>query len=314
MNPFHPELRRAARLIPRFTFTPGLSRFARFVQRLRGTPAPPSAPGVTIRDVMVPGPPANPSVRVRLYSPEQGSGPRPAMLWLHGGGFIIGAPEQDQPQNIVRCRELGMVIAAVSYRLSPDDPYPAALDDAYAALRWLHGSAGELNIAPDRIAIGGNSAGAGLAAGLVLAAHDWGEVPVAFQLLFYPMLDDRTAKRADIDPARLRLWNNRSNLYGWTAYLGHEPGGDGVPDYAAPARRQQLAGLPPAWIGVGTCDLFHDEDTAYARRLSAAGVPCTLKVVDGAFHGFDLVGDKAQVVQDFRQSYMTALRQALCEA
>ena len=187
----------------------------------------------------------------------------------------------------------------------------ASLDDAYSALTWLHGRADELGIAPDRIAIGGASAGAGLAAGLVLFARDRGEVPIAFQLLIYPMLDDRTTGRADIDEASLRLWNTRSNRFGWTAYLGRAPGGEGVADYAAPARLQQLAGLPPAWIGVGTCDLFHDEDVAYARRLGEAGVPCTLEVVRGAFHGFDVVGRKAQVVRDFRESYRTAMRQAL---
>ncbi|HUD28156.1 MAG TPA: alpha/beta hydrolase fold domain-containing protein, partial [Novosphingobium sp.] len=146
--------------------------------------------------------------------------------------------------------------------------------------------------------------GAGLAAGLVLFAHDRGEIPVALQLLVYPMLDDRTALRSDVDQSNLRLWNSRSNLLGWTSYLGRAPGGDDVPDYAAPARRGDLHGLPPAWIGVGTCDLFHDEDVAYARRLREAGVPCTLVVVDGAFHGFDLVGQKARVVRDFRESYV----------
>lgn len=310
MSHFHPELRRAARLIPRFTFTPRLARFARFLQGLGGVKAPKSVPGLTIRDVLIPGPSDNPSVRVRLYSPSEPSTPRPALLWIHGGGFILGTPEQDEANIVRMCRDLDLTVAAVSYRLGPDHPFPAGLNDCYAALTWLHANADELGIARDRIAIGGNSAGAGLAAGLVLHAHDAGKVPVAFQLLIYPMLDDRTVNRTDIDQSRLRMWNSKSNVVGWTAYLGHAPGGEGVPDHAAPARRQDLRGLPPAWIGVGTCDLFHDEDVAYARRLQEAAVSCTLKVVEGAFHGFDLVGD-AQVVEDFRRSYTEAMRAVL---
>lgn len=310
MNPFHPELRGAARMIPRFSFTPGLARFARFVQRLGGVKQPKPAPDTTIRDVMIAGPPDNPSLRVRLYSPAGMKAWRPAMLWIHGGGFILGTPEQDEANIVGMCRDLDLVVAAVSYRLAPDHPYPAALNDCHAALTWLYDSADELGIAKDRIAIGGNSAGAGLAAGLVLYAHDDRRVPVAFQLLIYPMLDDRTTKRTDIDQARLRLWTSKSNLLGWTSYLGQEPGGEDVPDYAAPARRKRLDGLPPAWIGVGTCDLFHDEDVTYAARLREAGVPCTLKVVEGAFHGFDLAG-KAKVVAEFRESYVEGMRSVL---
>lgn len=311
MAEFHPELRRAARIIPRFGFTPGLARFARFIQRIRGVPRPPAVTGLTIRDVTIPGPMGNAAVRARIYAPDIVRSNRPAMLWIHGGGFIIGTPEQDQANNIALCRDQGMVVVAVAYRLGPDHPYPAGLDDCYAALRWLHGGAQDLGIVADRIVIGGNSAGAGLAAGLTLYAYDRGEVPVAGQLLIYPMLDDRTALRTDIDQSSLRMWNSRSNLLGWTSYLGRSPGGDDVPDYAAAARRAHLDGLPPAWIGVGTRDLFHDEDVTYADRLREAGVPCTLKVVDGAFHGFDIVGQKAEVVRDFRGSYVAFLRRTL---
>ena len=311
MSDFHPELRTLARRIPRFSFTPGLARLARFLQRPRRPRKPPIVAGVTVRDVNVPGPADHPLLRVRLYSPENVPAPLPAMLWMHGGGFIIGAPEQDEANNIALCQDLGLVVAAVNYRLAPDHPHPAPLNDCYAALKWLHGAAGELGVAADRIAIGGNSAGGGLAAGLVLMAHDRSEVPVAFQLLVYPMLDDRTVTRIDIDEAALRVWHTKSNRLGWTSYLGREPGGEGVDDYAAPARRKDLTGLPPAWIGVGTRDLFHDEDVAYARRLTEVGVPCTLAVVDGAFHGFNLIAGKAQVSRDFNGGYADALRRAL---
>lgn len=311
MVEFHPELRRAARLIPRHTVSPAFVRVARILQRLSGLRRPRPVPGVTIRDAIVPVA-GNRSLRVRLYIPDIPAASRPAMLWLHGGGFLFGRPEQDEASNIDLCRELGMVIAAAAYRLAPEHPFPAPLDDAYAALTWLHAQAADLGIAKERIAIGGASAGGGLAAGLVLHAHDRGEVPIAFQLLIYPMLDDRTTLRTDIDETPLRLWNCKSNRFGWTSYLGDEPGGGNVPSYAAPARRVQLEGLPPAWIGIGTCDLFHDENLEYARRLGEAGVPCTLKVVEGAFHGFDVISAKAPVVAEFRRSLKNTMRDCLC--
>ncbi len=305
-NPFHPDLQRAARFLPRLTFTPTLTRLARSLQRWRGLVKPPVVDDVAIDDFWIPA--GESPVRVRVYRPKAASGPCPAILWVHGGGFIIGTPEQDEAHHIALCRDLGIVVAAVAYRLAPQHSYPAPMEDCYAALKWLAGHDG---VAPDRIAIGGHSAGGGLAAGLVLLAHDRGEIEVAFQLLVYPMLDDRTALRTEIDPSSLRLWNNRSNLFGWTAYLGAKPGAGDMPDYAIPARRENLAGLPPTWIGVGTCDLFHDEDVAYAGRLGQARVECKLKVVPGAFHGFDLICSQSAVAKDFRDSYRSALIGAL---
>ena len=311
MSHFHPELRLAARLIPQFSFGPRLSRLAKGLQRRRGVPTPPLVEGLTIRDEFIPGPDGS-SLRVRLYIPTAARPAGPAILWMHGGGFIIGTPEQDEARHIELCRKVGLIIAAVDYRLSPEHPYPAPLADGYAALAWLHSQANGLNIAPHRVAVGGNSAGGGLAAGLVLMAHDRAEFPVAFQLLIYPMLDDRTTRRTDIDERVLRLWSAKSNRFGWRSYLGREPGGPGVPAYASPARREDLRGLPKTWIGVGTCDLFHDENLAYARRLTEAGVPCTLTIVEGAFHLFDLVGAKTAVVRNFQERYFEALSKALC--
>jgi acetyl esterase/lipase len=309
MSPFHPDLRRTAFWIPRLSFGPTLTRLANRVQGRRAATLPKVA-GVTVRDEIIQGGDGQP-LRVRLYLPDDVGAPRAAMLWVHGGGMIIGSPEQDEAQNLELCRDYGLVIAAVAYRLSLQRPFPAPLDDCYAALAWLRSQAGALNLAPDRIAVGGASAGAGLAAGLALLAHDRKQGALAFQLLIYPMIDDRTALRTDVDERRLRMWTTKSNRFGWRSYLGREPGGGDVSPYAAPARRLDLSGLPPAWIGVGTCDLFHDEDVVYARRLAAAGVPCTLKVVEGAFHGFDLVARGAPVARDFRQTFYAALCDAL---
>ncbi len=308
MPVFHPELQRAAFWIPRVSIGPGLARLANWLMRRRGVPSPPVIDGVSIRDEQIAGP-NGALLRVRVYEPAR-QPPRAAMLWIHGGGFVIGTAEQDEAHSIELCRSLNLVVASVDYRLALEHPYPAPLDDCYFALRWLHDNAAAFNVASDRIAVGGNSAGAGLAAGLALLAHDRGEIPVAYQLLIYPMLDDRTALRTDVDERCLRLWSVKSNRFGWSSYLGQQPGGNDVPDYAAPARRKNLQGLPPAWIGVGTCDLFHDEDVEYARRLHERGVACTLKIVAGAFHGFEVAGVGTSVVRDFRKSYFTDLRNA----
>ena len=161
------------------------------------------------------------------------------------------------------------------------------------------------------IAVGGDSAGGGLAAALAIMAHDRRQVPVRFQLLIYPMLDDRTALRTDIDTSKAVIWTAGSNAYGWSCYLNSRPVGAAVSGYAAPARRQDLSGLPPAWVGVGSFDVLHDEAVQYATRLRAAGVPCDLQVVEGAYHGFDVISPKANVVRNFRRSQERALRRAL---
>jgi acetyl esterase/lipase len=270
---------------------------------------PPSMPrvdGVRVRDVRVPSADGH-SIRVRLYSPEDSSRPSPALLWMHGGGFVTGIPEQDEPHSIELCQRLGYVVAAVDYRLATEAAFPKPLEDCYAALEWLYRNAGALNVAPTKIAVGGNSAGGGLAAGLALLAHDRHDIPLSFQLLIYPMLDDRTVLRTDIDERNLRLWSAASNTFGWSTYLGRQPGHEQVSPYAAPARRRDLSGLPPCWIGIGTLDLFHEEALQFGARLSEAGVACELYVVPGAFHGFELAGLGKRVVRDFRQSYLRAL-------
>jgi acetyl esterase/lipase len=191
----------------------------------------------------------------------------------------------------------------VDYRLAPEHPYPAPLEDCYSALTWL---AGLPAVDPARVAIGGASAGGGLAAALALLARDRGEITPVLQLLAYPMLDDRSG--AVPKNLNYRLWSPKSNRFGWAAYLGTAD-----PQVAVPARRDDLSGLAPAWIGVGTHDLFHDQDLAYAERLTAAGVPCDVEVVPGAFHGFDAVVPKAAVSRSFFASQCASLRTALAQ-
>ena len=298
-SPFHPELRRAATLLPRHVVGP---RSLPAVRSVIGLAARRQPAGVTLDRAG--------DVPLRVHRPAGVSvnAPGPGILWIHGGGFVMGAAAQDDEGCADLARRLGAVVVAVDYRLAPEHPHPGPLDDCHAALEWL---AAQPDVDASRVAIAGASAGGGLAAGLAIMAVERGVVSPAFQLLLYPMLDDRSVGLpADFDERDVRLWDRASNRFGWTSYLGVEPGSPDVPATAAPARCDDLSRLPPAWIGVGTLDLFHREDVAYADRLRSAGADCELVVVPGGFHAFDMV-QRAAVVRDFRASQIDALRRAL---
>jgi acetyl esterase/lipase len=205
---------------------------------------------------------------------------------------------------------VGCAVVSVEWRRPPEHPFPAPMDDCYAGLAWTHRHAAELGVDPARIAIGGASSGGGSAAGLALLARDRGELPVRFQLLIYPMLDDRNvtpASRALTDP---RVWNRASNLIGWRAYLGDAAGTGRVSPYAAPARATDLTGLPPAYLAVGDLDLFIDEDLEYAQRLQQADVPTELHVYPGGIHAFDSYAPASALARRFAGDRDDALRRA----
>ncbi|MEU0497332.1 alpha/beta hydrolase [Mycobacterium sp. NPDC006124] len=293
MADFHPDLTRSARLLPRSPITPRSLPVFRAVDRLMGRRTPADVEVLRLTS----------GVRVRLHRAPVQTPKGPALLWIHGGGYVIGSAAQDDDLCRRLARDLGATVVAVDYRLAPEYPYPIPLQDCYRALTWL----AELTaVDPTRVAIGGASAGGGLAAALALLARDRGEVSVAAQLLVYPMLDDRSGTQEGLDDRNHRLWTQKSNRYGWSSYLG-----DADPNVAVPARNSDLSGLPPAWIGVGTNDLFHREDLAYAERLTAAGVPCDVEVVAGAYHGFDGVASKAPVSRRFFASQVTWLQSHL---
>ena len=248
-------------------------------------PAVPLPDGVIAEDHQVPGPHGAPKVMVRLYRPAALPDSAPALYWIHGGGMLLGSVEMDDAYCGRLADQLNAVIASVEYRLAPEHPYHAPLDDCYAGLAWLAGATDEIGVDPTRIAIGGASAGAGLAAGLAQLARDRGDVEVCFQFLVYPMLDDRNSTRSSHAITDGRVWNRDTNHVGWNAYLSGQAGSEGIDAYAAPARSDDLSGLPPAYVCVGTMDLFVDEDIAYAQALLAADVPVELHVYPGAFHG-----------------------------
>lgn len=235
-----------------------------------------------------------------------------ALLWLHGGGLIIGKPSQEDYKYFKFVEALGITVIAPKYRLAPQHPFPTPLDDCLAAWKAVQNNPAEFfGIDPAQVAIGGTSAGGGLAASLAQRIRDDGGVQPVAQILVYPMLDDRTTTRSDVDLKEHMVWNQRSNITGWSSYLGNQRGAETLPTYAAPARTEDLSGLPPAWIGVGTLDLFYEEDVAYAKKLEAAGVQTMLNVVDGGYHGFQDLEPKAKVSKDFYESSFTFLKEQL---
>lgn len=284
----------------------------RVLKLMRSLPAQPVplVDGVTMEERTATAEGAE-DVRVLVYRPAELDEPAGALLWIHGGGFVLGQPEMENDFCSTLARDLGIVVVSVDYRLAPEHPFPAGLDDCDTALRWLHDNSAALGIDAGRVAVGGGSAGGGLAASLVQRTRDAGGPPIAFQLLVYPMIDDRTSLRQDHQGRGELLWTPGSNRFGWTAYLGHVPTYASLPPHAAAARTEDLAGLPPTWIGVGELDLFHDEDVDYAERLRAAGVDCELLVEPGMYHAAERFRPDATVSQRFSKALTDALGNAI---
>ncbi len=267
--------------------------------------------GVAVSEQNIAGSAGAPAVRIVISAPKtQGSG-RPGILHVHGGGYILGAAEMTADTDAAYVRNLDAVVVSVDYRLAPETPHPGPVEDCYAALVWLHANAAALGVNPARIAVSGESAGGGMAAALVLLARDRGVVPVKFQHLVFPMLDDRNVVNPDPSPFHGQfVWTRADNHFGWSALLGTEPGSADISPYASPARATDLAGLPPTFIVCGALDLFLEEDMDYARRLIRAGVATEFHVYPGAPHAFMFIPD-AHVTQTFARDSMTALKRGL---
>ena len=307
----HPELRPAAKAFVGSGAMPPLSdKLLPLIRQGGAANDRPLLPEIPVSERTIPGPKGGLEVTLYLINTRPGAS-RPAILHTHGGGYIAGSAKSSRRDLQELAAELDCAIATVEYRLAPEARYSDSIEDNYAGLRWVHSHAGELGIDPARIAVMGESAGGGHAALLALAARDRGEVPVLFQSLIYPMLDDRTGSTRVPPPHIGKLvWTAESNRFGWRSFLGIEPGGAEVPAAAVPARATKLEGLPPAFIGVGSIDLFVDEDIEYARRLIDAGVSTELLVVPGGFHGFDIFARDKEVVKRFTAAKVHALRTA----
>jgi acetyl esterase/lipase len=267
--------------------------------------------GVKMADRSIPGLNGAPNITIRIYRPEQQSAPLPALLWIHGGGYMLGEIDQEDLTAHQFTLSGDCVTVSVGYRLAPEHPYPAPLEDCYAALKWLAAHGDEIGVDCSRIAIGGASAGGGLAAGLALLARDRAEVSIIFQLLVYPMLNDGNIAPASDVLLDTLFWTRANNLAGWRSYLGCQPGGKGISCYAAASRATNLEGLPPAYITVGDLDLFAQEDIDYARRLIEAGIPSELHVYPGGCHAFDMLVPGSDISKRFVNDMHRALKRAL---
>ena len=268
--------------------------------------------GVIIEDRHVPGPAGAPEVPVRIYRPAGANKPTPALLDIHGGGFVLGNIEMEHASAVQIAREVGAAVVAVEYRLAPEHPFPAGVEDCYAALTWLSATVAELNIDPTRIGVGGQSAGGGLSAAVALLARDRGGPPLCFQFLGIPELDDRletVSMRAFHDTP---MWSRPNAEYSWRYYLGDDgpAGGKDVSPYAAPARATDLSGLPPAYVTTMEFDPLRDEGITYALRLLQAGVSVELHSFPGTFHGSSLI-NTAAVSRRGNAELLVALRRGL---
>lgn len=312
-----PELLPGLDLFPAFDLTaeslPALR--AQMAEIAKATPLP--AVPVTISESTLPGI-NGPDVNVRIFRPDADKPRletlkqiRPAILHIHGGGYVVGNAQMNDASNQQLSHDLDVIIVSVDYRLAPETPFPGPVEDCYTALKWLHDNAADLGVDPKRIAIAGESAGGGLAAALALLVRDRGEITIAYQHLIYPMIDDRTCIETEPHPFTGEfVWTSKSNKFGWTALLGHAPGSGSVSPYAAAARAEDLSGLPPTFLAVGALDLFLEENLDYARRLTRAGVATELHVYPGAYHGFEVMAS-AHIAQRAKENAFHALKRAL---
>jgi acetyl esterase/lipase len=270
----------------------------------------PVVEGVASEDVNVPCGSPEDTVLVRIYRPSAASKPLPALIWMHPGGFVVGSIELDDLMLREIARDVGCAVIAVEYRLAPEHPYPAPLDDCNAVLQWASANAKSLRLDPNKLAVGGASAGGGLAAGVALRARDRGGAQPCFQLLIYPAINDSNIDQVSNSVPENLFWSRENALIGWQSYLGGKQASEAVDVYAAASRATDLAGLPPAFVAVGSIDMFVHDCLDYSSRLIKAGVDTALCVYPGAFHAFDAFAPQSSVAQRFVMDRNAALRRA----
>lgn len=294
---YDPEVRAAIDAAPRFGTVTADNLAAIRANRITEAGQAPLSDEVERSDLMVPGPDGS-EIRLRVHRRKGLQGPAPCVYWIHGGGFVLGSPEQDDLRFDRWCQRFDIVGVCVQYRLAPEHPYPAGLEDCYAGVKWVKEHGAEIGADTSRVGIGGPSGGGGLGAGLGLLIRDRAEFEIDYQLLIYPMIDDtQTSVSSQWD---VPIWDPVSNEFGWRSYLGALYGTDEIPAHAAAARASDLQGLPPTYIMTGTLDGFCDEDITYAQRLNQAGVDVELHVYPGAPHGFDGFAPGTRVARQAR--------------
>lgn len=307
-----PELRAALALRPAQSLSADtLAQRRAEILKARAAISIPDVPGVLVDEIQVISAFDASPIRVLTYRPAKSDAPLPTIIHIHGGGFVMGAPEIKDVENRHLASEIGCAIYSVDHRLAPEFPHPTPLQDIYSVFVWLHANSGQLGLDPTRIGIKGESGGGRFAAGVALYARDQPGPKFAFQHLIYPMIDDRTAVRKDLHPhVGEFVWTQESNYFGWRSLLGMEPGSAGVSPYAAASRAVDVSGLPPTYISVGGLDLFLEENMVYADRLSRAGVPVEFHMYPQTYHGFYQVMN-ARVTRQAERDTREALRRFL---
>lgn len=302
-----PELHPLLELVPAFELDDEQLPLIRNIPAMAAELADPALAGVTREEVHAAGG-DGPEVRALMYKPPEAAATGAGYLHVHGGGYVMGTPESSDPVNLEICARLGVLVLSVDYRVAPEHPIPAPLDDCYTGLAWLHEQAPALGVDRNRIGIGGESAGGGLAAALAIKARDAGEYAICHQHLTYPMLDDRTGtpERPGDPLVGEFIWTRKSNQYGWRSYLGDAP----AEAPQVPARLEDFAGLPPTWMATAALDLFRDENIDYARKLMLAGVRTDLVSYPAACHGFQMVPG-TQLAARYAQDHLHALARGL---
>jgi acetyl esterase/lipase len=283
-----------------------VARRAAMEQLLAAMPVPEN-PNVTKEDRSVPGPDGEPDISVRIYRPAAATSTLPGIYYIHGGGMVLGTAAGEDAAAARLCEQVGAVVVSVEYRLAPEHPHPAPVEDCYAGLIWMTKAVTELGVDPDRIAIYGASAGGGLTIAAAMLARDRGGPALRFMMPIYPMIDDRNETPSSQEITDIGIWDRSGNVEAWALYLGGKP----ADEYAAPARAENVSGLPPAFIDVGTVDLFRDEDIAFAQRLMQAGVPCELHVHPGSYHAAETFAPDAALSRRIWDLRVDALKRAL---
>ena len=311
---YDPELASLLELLPDTSFGISDPQKARtgFLEMISLLNADLDQKGVAIENHTIAGPAGAPDVPVRIYSPEGLEQAVPGIIHIHGGGFVIGNLDSELGSCVALCRVLGVVVVSVDYRLAPETPYPGPLEDCYAALQWVSNNGAQLNIDPSRLAVFGQSAGGGLAAASCLLSRDRGGPKICFQFLGIPELDDRLQTSSMQRFVDTPMWNRPNAELSWDFYLGDQfqRGADDVPYHAAPARAEDLSGLPPAYISTMEFDPLRDEGVEYALKLMRAGVATELHSFPGTFHGSALFSS-TQISKRESTEMFAVLRRAL---